>query len=151
MITLRRLAAGLLCEERGSMALETAIVAPVLLALAVGGFDASQLVARQTELQSAAAEAAAIVRAIAPETTAQRNTIRNIVATSTGLPNANVTVDEIYRCGTATDYVTTDTCGSGPRSTYIRVTIIDRRAPIWSTFGIGGPVAYNVARTVQIG
>ena len=133
------------------MALETALVAPVLMALAVGGFDASQLVARQTELQSAAAEAAAIVRATAPETSAERTTIGNIVATSTGVARANVTVAEIYRCGTATDYVTTDTCGAGPKSTYIRVTIVDEKTPLWATFGIGGPVAYNVSRTVQIG
>ena len=50
-------------NEDGSMAIETAFVAPILLVLALGGFEVSSMVARQTELQSAAAEAAAVVRA----------------------------------------------------------------------------------------
>ena len=66
-------------DDRGSMAIETAFVAPVLLLLSLGGFEVSQMVAGQTELQSAAAEAAAVVRAVAPETTGERNTVRSII------------------------------------------------------------------------
>ncbi|MCB2056947.1 MAG: pilus assembly protein, partial [Novosphingobium sp.] len=39
------------------MLVETAIVAPVLVLMSMGAFQVSQVVARQTELQGAAAEA----------------------------------------------------------------------------------------------
>ena len=57
----------LLRDARGSMAIETAIVAPVLAMLSVGGFEVSAMVARQTELQSAASEAEGIALAASPD------------------------------------------------------------------------------------
>ena len=48
-------------DERGAMMIETAIVAPVLILMSMGAFQVSQVVARQTELQNAAAEASAII------------------------------------------------------------------------------------------
>jgi Flp pilus assembly protein TadG len=138
-------------QSRGTMAIETAIVAPVLIVMSVGGFEVSSMVARQSELQSAAAEAAAIVRAVPPEDSGQRTTIRDVLKVSTGLDNQHVTVTEIYRCGTATAYVTTDNCTSGQaKSTYIRVILQDTYTPSWTQFGVGGPISYNVERTVQI-
>jgi hypothetical protein len=136
---------------RGTMAIETAIIAPVLIVLSVGGFEVSSMVARQSELQSAAAEAASIVRAVSPETSAQRDTIRDVLKVSTGLGDDDVSVVEIYRCGTATDYVSTDSClTTERRSIYIRVTLEDTYTPTWTQFGVGGPIDYNVVRTVQI-
>lgn len=110
------------------------------------------MVARQTELQSAAAEAAAVVRAVIPEDATARNTVRDIVATSTGLSTDQVTVTEIYRCGTATSYSTVaDTCGATTQYKFIQVDITDSYAPIWTEFGVGSGFTYNVSRTVQIG
>ena len=51
-------------DATGAMAIETAIVAPVLVLMAFGSFQVSSMVARQTELQSAAAEAAAPTAAV---------------------------------------------------------------------------------------
>ena len=142
----------MLRNTAGSMAIETALVAPVLMVMSVGAFEASTMVARQTELQSAAAEVAAIVRASPPETSAQRTTIRDIVATSTGVQPEQVAVSEVYRCGTAESYVESSAlCGSDAFSTYIQVTITDEYHPLWTQFGIGGLIAYTVQRTVQIG
>lgn len=139
-------------DERGSMAIETAFVAPVLLILALGGFEVATMVSRQTDLQSGAAEAASVVRAVVPETQAQRDTVRDIVATSTGLTTEQITVTEIYRCGTSTDYVTVaDTCGGGTQYKFIRVDLTDTYAPIWTKWGISQGFTYNVSRTVQIG
>ena len=139
-------------DDRGSMAIETAFVAPILLVLALGGFEVSQMVARQTELQSAAAEAAAVVRAIAPETAADRTTVRDILATSTGIAKEKVTVTEVYRCGTATAYSTTkNLCGSITEYKFIRVDLADSYAPVWTQWGVGSGFNYNVRRTVQIG
>jgi Flp pilus assembly protein TadG len=144
---LRRLAR----DRRGAMAIETAIIAPVLIVLSVGGFEVSSMVARQSELQSAAAEAAAIVRAVPPEDSSQRTTIRDVLKVSTGLGNDDVSVVEIYRCGIATAYVTTNSCLPAQAvSTYIRVSLSDTYTPTWTQFGVGGPVDYNVIRVVQI-
>src|SRR5262245_35416851 len=98
--------ARLQCHQRGSVTIEVAIVAPVLLLLSLGGFDASSMVARQTELQSAAAEAAAIVQASPPTDEASRTTVRDVLKVSTGLTDEQVSVVEIYRCGTNTTYET---------------------------------------------
>lgn len=139
-------------DDRGSMAIETAFVAPVLLLLSLGGFEVSQMVAGQTELQSAAAEAAAVVRAVAPETTGERNTVRSIIANSTGLTTTQVSVREVYRCGTNSQYTdNADNCGSGTTNTFIRVRLNDTYTPIWANYGVGSGFNYHVVRFVQIG
>ena len=155
-------------DETGSMAIETAFVAPILLVLALGGFEVSTMVARHTELQSAAAEAAAVVRAVIPETAEDRATVRDIVAVSIcgnyepevsgnaavcGEDNVtSVEVTPLQRCGTAEGYVSADTdCGSEAAYQFIRVDLSDTYAPIWTTFGVSKGFDYNVSRTVQIG
>lgn len=155
-------------DENGSMAIETAFIAPVLLILALGGFEVSTMVARQTELQTAAAEAASVVRAIAPETAEERTTVRDIVATSIcgndtpessgdaavcGENNATtVRVTPLTRCGTADDYVADGTsCGSDAEYKFIRVDLADTYDPIWTKWGISSGFNYNMSRTVQVG
>lgn len=138
-------------DENGSMAIETAFVAPVLLIMALGGFEVSTMVARQTELQSAAAEAASVVRAVIPETAEERTTVRNILATSTGLTTEQITVTEIYRCGTAEAYITSGGCGTGVQYKFIQVDLTDTYEPMWTKWGVGTGFTYNVSRTVQIG
>jgi hypothetical protein len=138
------------CE--GTMAIETAIVAPVLIVLAIGGFEISSIVARQTELQSAAAEASAVVRAALPETAQARTAIRDIVMTSTGLTADQVSVAQVFRCGTDENYVASeDLCGEGDNvSTYIEVAMSDTYQPLWTHFGVGGPMDFSVSRTIQV-
>lgn len=152
-------------DNRGSMAIETAFVAPVLLMLALGGFEVSQMVARQTELQSVAAEAASVVRAVAPATDAERNTVRDILATSlcgntdpTVVEGAatcgavSVSVTPVYRCGISTAYTTTSgACGLLTEYSFIRVDLADSYVPIWANYGVGSGFDYFVSRTVQIG
>ena len=147
-----RIWARICSDERGSMAIETAFIAPVLLIMALGGFEVATMVSRQTDLQSAAAEGASVVRAVVPETAADRSTVRDILATSTGLTADKITVTEIYRCGTATDYVTTaDSCGSDTEYKFIQIDLTDRYDPIWTKWGVSEGFTYNVSRTVQIG
>lgn len=136
----------------GTMAIETAIVAPVLIVLAIGGFEVSSIVARQTELQSAAAEAAAVVRAAVPETVQARTAIRDIVMTSTGLTIEQVSVAEVYRCGTDESYVASkELCGESDHvNTYIEVAMTDTYQPLWTHFGVGGPMDFNISRTIQV-
>ena len=139
--------------QAGSMAIETAIIAPALIALSIGGFEIGSIVARQTELQSAAAEAAAIVRAAVPTTSAERTAIRDVVAASTGLSTGEVSVTEVYRCADATAYVTSEAdCNTGVVvNKFIRLAIADTYHPIWAEFGIGSELTFDVTRTVQVG
>ncbi|MGZ3196224.1 MAG: TadE/TadG family type IV pilus assembly protein [Croceibacterium sp.] len=155
MTMLRRLFSRVAASNRGSVTIETAIVAPVLVLMALGGFDVSEIIARQTELDSAAAEGAAIVRAKAPSTTADLNTIRDIIKTSIDRNNTDpydtVTVTQIYRCGTTATYVTANNCATGDKvSTYVKVVITDKYKPVWTNFGVGHLQNYNVNRVVQI-
>lgn len=145
LLTLRR-------NSAGTMAIETAIVAPILIMLSLGAFDASRMVARQSELQSATAEATSIVLASSPTTVEQRNTIEQVIEASTQLPADKVTLTEVYRCGTDADFVdATSACASADlASTYIQLRITDTYTPQWTKFGIGGPMNYDIIRTVQM-
>ena len=136
----------------GAVAIETAIITPVLALMAIGAYQVSALVARQQELQSGAAEAAAIAFAKSPTTAADRTTLHDIIKTSLELADDQVTVTNLFRCGTA-DVYATDLTACGPEeivSTYIHITITDTYVPQWTAFGVGEPVTLNVTRTVQI-
>jgi Flp pilus assembly protein TadG len=138
-------------DQHGSMVVETAIVVPVLAMLSLGAFDASRMIARQTELQQAVAEAAQIALASVPDTQTERDTIKSIIRTSTGLAATNVSVTARYRCGTATTLNTTNTCGaSSAVSTYLRIAVTDTYTPVWNDFGVGSAMHYNVTRMVVI-
>lgn len=131
--------------------IETAFVAPVLVMMALGSFDASRMVARQAELQSAAAEAASIVQTSPPQDAAARDTIRNVLKASTGLDDEHVVVAEIYRCDSDPAYVLTKTCAATSHvSTFVRVTLTDSYSPVWTNFGVGSALQYDVVRTVQV-
>ena len=136
-------------DRRGTMVIETAIVTPVLVLLSLGAYQVSAMVARQSELDSAAAEGAAIALASAPDTTAKRTTLHDILVTSTGLPSGNVAVTAAYRCNAATAYVTT-ACSSGQVSAnYVKIYLTTTYRPTWTRFGIGNTITYRVTRYVQ--
>ena len=138
-------------ETRGTMMIETALVAPMLVLMSIGSFEASQMFARESELQTAASEASAIALASKPDTQAKRNTLRDIIKTSTGLTNSSVTVDAAYRCGTSTAYVITDTgCGTQKVSNFVKIYVTDTYTPAWTHVGIGGAVTYRVTRYVML-
>jgi Flp pilus assembly protein TadG len=146
---------GLRANTRGAAVIETAIVLPVLAMLALGSYDAGRMIARQSELQSAVAEAEAIVTAAVPASSTDRDAIRDVIKASIDPTNTNpndtVTVTEIYRCGTNADFVTTNSCGTGVAvSTYVMIVLTDTFTPQWTSFGIGSSTNYNVVRTVQI-
>jgi hypothetical protein len=142
-------------ESGATMAVETAIVAPVLALLALGGFEASSLVARKSELDSAVAEAAAIVRASPPADAAARATITSVVQTSIDPkgtnPHDDVTVTETYRCGTGEYLLAKPACArTADLTIYVELKITDKYVPKWTEFGIGGPIDYLVVRRVLV-
>lgn len=139
-------------DERGSVVIETAFVVPILAVLALGGFEASRIVSRQVELQTAASEAAAIVLANPPDEAAERSTVESVVEASTDLEADQVTFAHLFRCGSATTLVSdSDTCATTDDiSEFIQMTITDTYDPIWTSFGVGSALNYRVRRRVQI-
>lgn len=136
-------------DSRGSIAIETAIVAPVLIMMSFGAFQASSIVARQTELQSAIEEAATVVLAAAPSTNGDLVTLENVVVASTKLSADNVTLSYEYRCGSNASYQTAATSCADHYSTYVRITLSDTYVPAWTEFGIGSNINYNLTRRVM--
>ena len=145
-----------LCRDnRGTMVIETAIVTPVLVLMSLGAFQVSSLVARQSELDSAAAEGAAIAIASPPNTTAKLTTLHDVLVTSTGLPTGNVAVEAAYRCGSNAAYLTeaqkaATPCTSGSViSNYVKIYLTDTYTPTWVQYGIASPITFRVTRYVE--
>lgn len=142
-------------DETGAMVIETALVAPVLVLMSLGAYQISGMVARQTELEGAASEAAAIALAAQPDTEAKRTTLQQVIQASTNLPAATspggrgVSVTEVYRCGVTSTYATSSTaCTAGQISRYVRISLVDTYNPTWTRFGLGSAVTYRVTRNV---
>jgi Flp pilus assembly protein TadG len=135
-------------DQRGTTVIETALVVPVLACMALGAYDASQIVSRQHELQNGAADAEQIVLAAAGAATST-TTMKQVLSNTLGIPLANIDVDQLYRCNNTTTLQTT-TCTSGSwEADYVRVTFRTSYTPTWTSFGIGSTVNYNVVRQVQ--
>jgi Flp pilus assembly protein TadG len=147
MMCLRKFVA----DRSGIMAIETALVLPVLLLLGIGGFQVSEIVARQHNLQAAAAEAQQIALAAKPDSQTKLDTIKAILVASTGLPAANVNINFTYSCGTTEAAASSPTtCGAEPAWTYVEIVLNDTYSPPWTAFGVGSNVALQVDRKVQI-
>lgn len=150
MTRLRNLALRLQRDMAGAMAVETAVVAPVLILMSLGAFQVSELVARQNELQSAMSVAQSVALSSDPDDGTKRETLQNIVATTTGLDPEQVTVEEAYRCNAGTDYVASESnCSLGNNvSSYVKVTISDTYTPVWVEYGVGQPIELDVVRYI---
>lgn len=139
-------------DKRGSMAIETALVAPLLLTLTLGAFDVSMLVAREQQLQSAANEASEIVLAAAGGSGIESDDLEDILESSLNLEDGQLTLAPEYRCGTSTTVSTTaPTCASGePTYAYVKLTVTDTYSPLWTSFGVGDDVDFNIVRWAQV-
>lgn len=150
--SLTQVVRAVLRDEAGTTVIETAIVAPVLVLLALGTFDISRMIARQHELDVAGVDIEGIVLAVASGSGTDVTTIQSVLVNSLSLSASNVGVTKVYRCGTATTLVTsTSSCSTSDIvATYVKITLSDTVTPFWTRFGIGGPMNYNVVRTVQV-
>ena len=137
---------------RGAMAVETAIVAPVLALMGLGTFDVSRLVTKQQDLQSAANEATQIILAAADGSGVSSDTLHDILVSSLDLQDDQLTITQLFRCDAAAT-TTTDasTCDSSkPIYQYVKLELTDSYTPVWTNFGVGHTINYDVQRTVQI-
>jgi Flp pilus assembly protein TadG len=146
MTMLRRL----LADTGGTMVVETALVAPVLIVMGIGGYQVSDMVAHQHNLESAAALGEQVALAAKPDSDAKLDTMKAVISASTGVPVANITAVFKYRCGTAASLQDTNACGADPPWTFVRLVVTETYAPIWTKAGIGTSVNLEVDRTVQI-
>lgn len=138
-------------NERGAVAIETAIVTPVLLLMSLAAFETSMMYARQMDLQNAAAEASQIALAAAPTDAVARATVKGVIVASTGVADEDVRVLERYRCDVQDDYVTDSAECTGHYARFIRIEIEDTYTPSWSKITSLSPLNYNVVRMVQVG
>ena len=139
-------------DNCGSMAIETALIAPLLAMLTLGSFEVGSMVARQHELQSAANEAETIVMATNLGATIDIADIEDILQESVDLKDSQISVERRYRCALANGRVKEKgSCGSADIIyEYIRVEINDSYDPTWTAWGVGKPIDYKVIRTVQV-
>ena len=139
-------------DENGSVVVETAIVLPVLVMMALGGYEASRIVARESELQSAVAEAAAIVLATIPEDQDDLDEVEAIIEASTGLAAGKVRLLKKYRCNADNSLEdSVDECATDAViSEFIHLNVWDTYTPTWTKFGVGKDVQYDIRRRIQI-
>ena len=138
-------------DPRGAMAIETALIAPVLALMALGTFDVTNMVSKQQDLQSAANEATEIIIAAANGTGVSSTKLHDILVNSLNLQDDQVTIDQLFRCDAATTTVTdASSCDSSkPIYQYVKLTITESYPPEWTKFGVGQTINYSVVRTVQ--
>ncbi len=139
--------------DRGTAVIETAFLTPVLAMMAVGTFEAGTMVQKQQELQSAASEAEAIILAAAAGSGVDSTSLKDMLATSTGLPKQDIVLAAKYRCNNSETLVDSPaSCGSGQRAyEFVEATFTAQYTPTWVGFGIGSAFTYSVKRTIQVG
>ena len=139
-------------DNRGSVVVETALIAPVLALMSVGAFQVSQAVARQHELQTGADDAASLALAGWKQDTGDIAAVKSVIRRTLALSASQVTVVRKFRCGTNTALVDDRvSCLAGTIVTsYIQIRLTDTYRPIWSDFGVGSPINYDVRRLVVV-
>lgn len=139
-------------DRRASMAIETAIVAPVLIMMTLGVVEVGTVVARQHELQSVANESEIIILAAAQGAETDLATIKAIVRESVSLSASEVMVSRSYRCSADANTVTNiaECDEEEPISSYVVLDISEDYVPTWTFLGIGQPITFSVERRVQV-
>ena len=141
----------LLRDSLGAMAIETAIVAPVLALMSIGAFEVGSMVSRQQELQSAASEAEGIiVAAAASETETESADIEEVIEDSLNLQPNQVQLEQMFRCDNGAIVDTAPTCASGQLYVYVQLEITDTYTPVWANYGFGKTINYDIERTVMV-
>lgn len=139
-------------DEKGAFAIETALVLPLLASLALGVFEVGNVVSRQQELQSAANEGTMIILSASRGAGVSSNDLKTIIAKSVGLDAEQLTITVQYRCDDADEKITdpTECATDKPVFEYVDLKMTDSYTPIWTKYGFGKPMNYNVERSVQV-
>jgi len=121
----------LLGEDRGTAAIELAIIAPVLATMIVGVVDLSNGFSRKLALEQATQRAIEKVMQTT-ETQPVEDVIKSEAATAAGIPVANVTVTYRLECNEVAQPSYDAECTASQRqSRYLMVTAIDKFTPMF--------------------
>jgi len=140
-------------DERGTMAIETALIAPLLALMALGVFEVSSIVSREQQLQSAANEASEIILAASGGAGINSTDLEDIIEASLGLEDDDLDITRRFRCATGVLVATDEppTCATGEQLyTYVHLNVTGTYSPMWTKFGVSSPINYTVERTVQV-
>lgn len=153
-------------EDRGSTLIETAFIAPILVGMTLSGVEISSMVARQTELQGIAANGMEIILASAPSNEEEANQtvaeVKAYLAERSGLTASNagpdigmgeVSVYMRWRCGNNSARQATEGCAnvSQTQSVFLVIYMRDSYSPVWTNYGVGNELDFDVKRSIQIG
>jgi hypothetical protein len=134
----------------GTALIETAIVAPTLLLMCVGGFEIATMVEKQSRLQSTAELATEIVMVSNPDTELERLAVESELSGSLA-SSGTIEVTFRYRCGAnALSETPPSGCEEEELATYLHIALTDWYEPVWTQWGIGSAFEYDVQRTVQV-
>ena len=116
-------------NQRGSVIIELAFIAPILATMIVGVVDLSAAYGRKLVLEQAAQRAVEKIMQTTGEDTVDA-TIRNEAAAAAGIPVSQVTVSFTLTCnGVSTDYATK--CADASTAVrYIEISLWDTYTPI---------------------
>ncbi|MBA4044465.1 MAG: pilus assembly protein [Erythrobacter sp.] len=149
---MRRLFKRIACDQRGSFAIETALVAPTLILMTIGIFEVGTIVARQHELQSAANEIEIIILTTNQGAEVDTETVKSIIRQSVNLEADQITLTASYRCDADETLVNSASmCDEDETvSTYVNLSITEDYLPKWTYMGVGQPITFSVNRRVQV-
>lgn len=136
----------------GAVVIEFALLAPMVVLMGLGAVDVSRIVARQSQLQAAVAEAGQIVLASTPDNDTKINAIKTVIANTTGITTGNITIITVYRCGVDTAFVSLPGyCPvTGEIGKYLQVSVTDNYRPYWTALGVGKPITMKIKRQIQL-
>lgn len=138
-------------DERGSMAIETALITPLLALMALGTFEVSNIVSREQQLQSAANEASEIILAAAGGSGINSADLEEILEASLNLQDSQLQITQRFRCASNVMVATQPTCNTGEQLyTYVHLNVTGTYSPMWTNFGVSSPITYSIQRTVQV-
>ena len=126
---MRQVTGRLARNQRGSVIIELAFIAPILATMIVGVVDLSAAYGRKLVLEQAAQRAVEKIMQTTGEDTVD-DTIRNEAAAAAGIPVSQVTVTFTMTCaGTVTNYAT-ECADTSTQVRYIELSLWDTYTPI---------------------
>ena len=139
----------LLFCQRGVAAIEFGLTLPILLAMTLGVYDASQLIARRIDYQQALTEAAGLAIA-QPAQAIKYDYMKSMIASAASLPVSAVSVTSEMRCDGVV--VTGLMCpeNGDERALYVRMSISATYVPTWSFFAAGRSLPISITRVVRV-
>lgn len=136
-------------NQRGVAAIEFCLTLPVLLALTVGAFDVSRLIAARIDYQQALTEVAGLAIAQPPQ--GSLTDIINATVAAANVPSSAVTVTRRVECNGI--LVTTSTCAdpTQEQAIFVSIQVAATYVPTFTHFGLDANVPMRITRTVRVG